>query len=140
MRQILLCTFIISLAALAGPSPVSAKDSPKKSDLHMYQGRLWISLDRGKNLFGLKEETRSGQRVLCRDELCILLPSDRIRKIGDREMIDLQWLQSALAPAEKKTAPQGETFSLTLPTVEGKELSLSQFRGKKVVAYLWGSW
>ena len=34
----------------------------------------------------------------------------------------------------------GSFPEVTLPTLDGEAVSLSQFRGKRLVVFMWGSW
>jgi hypothetical protein len=99
---------------------------------------------------------------VCTEKLCIVLPEDRKKEIlADRSGVAMfnlsafaRMLKQPLAhdakhavwyfgprPAETK-APLAslQAPDFTLPDLQGKTHSLSDFRGKKVLLLTWGSW
>ncbi len=53
------------------------------------------------------------------------------------------WAAQSLRPADKTTTPTyggGELIDFTLPDVEGKKRSLSEWRGKVIVLNFWATW
>lgn len=114
--------------------------------------RLWAPLDAAAHAVDAKLEDHDGQRVLCRGELCLLLNSDVVRTQGSVELVDILWLADALGLGDAKpnrlgamlnasSAPDNQLApDFALPDLDGKKLSLSDFRGKKTAVYIWGSW
>jgi hypothetical protein len=99
---------------------------------------------------------------ICRDEMCIPVPADRAAALV-REREDEDWLNLAefarymgLPSAHDSSgqiwsfgaSPQAlqsnlaglEAPDFTLPDIEGRNHSLSDYRGKKVFLLLWSSW
>lgn len=120
-------------------------------------GQLWISTA------DLKRATRFEVKPqgVCRDELCFPLPKARQKEFL-RKTPPVTWFNmSAFAalvhqPVARDAAlatwyfglraDQRQTLSslqapdFTLPDINGKEHSLADFRGKKVLLVTWASW
>lgn len=120
-------------------------------------GQLWITtLDLARaTRFELKPQG------VCRDELCFPLPKAReqefVRKTGGKAWFNLvafaQLVRQPVAHDEslstwyfglRSDQRQGlsslEAPDFTLPDMNGKTHSLSDFRGKKVLLLTWASW
>ena len=94
---------------------------------------------------------------LCREDACLLLPPDGSWR-DDQGRIDLVpfgnhfkqpvvrdvehsvWAVGASADARLDALLSLEAPDFTLPDVDGKAHSLSDFRGKKVFMFSWGSY
>ncbi len=94
---------------------------------------------------------------LCRDEACLMLPADGSWVDGEGR-IDLAafsrhfqrpvvhdeehsiWSVGASADARADALLSLEAPDFTLPDVDGKPHSLSDFRGKRVFMFSWGSY
>ncbi len=115
----------------------------------------------------MKDLTRATRFVVkpqgvCRDELCFPLPkaqkSNFIKKQGSVQWFNLSefarlvqqpvafneqhttWYFGARAQAQNAHLESLEAPNFTLPDVQGKKHSLSDFRGKKVLLVTWASW
>ncbi|MBZ5533759.1 MAG: redoxin domain-containing protein [Acidobacteriia bacterium] len=98
---------------------------------------------------------------VCRDEICIPLPKARmqefVRKSSGREWFNLtafaQLTHQAVAhdaaasvwyfglrSDQQQTLASLQAPDFTLPDINGKPHSLSDFRGKKVLLVTWASW
>jgi hypothetical protein len=132
---------------------VATEIGPARED----SGQLWITtadLTRATR-FELKPQG------VCRDELCFPIPKARTaefeRRTGDKTWFNLTafaaLVQQPVAHDEAMAtwyfglrADQRETLSslqapdFTLPDMQGKLHSLSDFRGRKVLLVTWASW
>jgi len=119
---------------------------------------LWLSLpDLAKTTgWELKPEG------VCRDELCVPIPAGRaeafLHKEGSEDWLNLsefaRYIEQPFAvdtehgvwsfgsrPEERQSRLTGSVApDFTLPDLEGKRHSLSDFRGKKVLLALWATW
>ena len=86
---------------------------------------------------------------LCRDDLCFPVPDGDLdlagvaRTLGRPIVIDGPAKVAAVgaAPADRGAALlSGQAPDFTLKDLAGKEWTLSQFRGRKVVLYAYASW
>ena len=121
------------------------------SSANITDGQLWLSPDDFATASGWKLETEG----LCRGDACIRTKDDWVADTG---AINLSaFAESLNQPAlydaehdvwafgESAGALQDQMFSLTapdftLPDLDGKMHSLSDYRGKKVFLYSWGSY
>lgn len=131
--------------------PTTAAQVSETPLLVVDEGKLWAPLHAAMKAFDVKLEERQGQRVLCREERCALLSPQVLRMRDGVEMVDLFWLAEAFGLAQTPArsalpalddAPEsgGLAPDFTLPDLEGRPRSLSEFRGKKTVVFIWGSW
>ena len=99
---------------------------------------------------------------ICRDEMCIPVPSDRaatlVREQNNDEWLNLGefarymglpyahdtsgaiWSVGASAQALQSNLAGLDAPDFTLPDIEGRNHSLSDYRGKKLFLLLWSSW
>jgi len=120
-------------------------------------GQLWITIADLKRATGFELKPQG----VCRDELCFPLPRARqqefVRKAAGKEAFNLtafaQLVHQAVAHDQADAvwyfglrADQRQGLSslrapdFTLPDMQGKMHSLSDFRGKKVFLITWASW
>lgn len=109
------------------------------------QNTLWVPLIQASTALDGKVEVQAGQRVFCKDELCLLLRDNVTRQRDGVEWVDLLWLVDALDLRETEDN-QSDALAgrlapdFTLPDLDGTMQALSDFRGKKTIIYMWGSW
>jgi hypothetical protein len=99
---------------------------------------------------------------ICRDEMCIPVPGERaqamVRERGDGAWVNLAefarymelpyahdgpgaiWSFGSSPQALQSNLAGLEAPDFTLPDIEGRNHSLSDYRGKKVFLLLWSSW
>ena len=86
---------------------------------------------------------------LCRDDVCVPVPAGDLdlagvaAALGRPLVIDEDAGVAAMGASRltRGTAlASGVAPPFTLPDLEGREWSLSQFRGRKVVLYVYASW
>jgi len=131
-----------------GSSPIEAKDPAE----------LWVTtadLTRATK-FEIKPQG------VCREELCFPIPKDRkdklVAKQGRTTIFNLSefarmvhqpsvfdqknsvWLFGPRQAAQNNFVQTLEAPNFTLPDLNGKMHSLSDFRGKKVLLITWASW
>lgn len=120
-------------------------------------GQLWINIADLKRATGFELKPQG----VCRDELCFPLPKARqqefVRKAAGTEAFNLtafaQLVHQPVAHDQANAvwyfglrADQRQELSslrapdFTLPDMQGKMHSLSDFRGKKVFLITWASW
>ncbi len=164
------CAALICMAVIgAGHSAESARRtviydgaatvvSAPPASVSAAEGDLWVTLA------DLKRATRFVVKPqgVCRDELCFPIPKNRkdafLNKQGKITWFNLSEFarlvrQPAAFDAEQATwffGPRSEEQNayldsleapnFTLPDVNGKPHSLSDFRGKKVLLITWASW
>ena len=115
---------------------------------------LWLTVDSLHSATGWQLKPEG----LCKDDVCIPLSGDRREKFVAGEDINASELWRALDrpvlhDASRKTWMLGEGAGdrgrrleslqapdFTLPDIEGKLHSLSDFRGQKVLLATWASW
>ncbi|MBI4298989.1 MAG: redoxin domain-containing protein [Chloroflexi bacterium] len=119
---------------------------------------LWLTLPILKAVSGWEMKPEG----VCRDEACVTLPNDGYSRLLYQEGSDSWFNLSAFAQiVEQPVAydpkhqtwcfgPLGwewqapmisyETPDFTLPDLQGRYYSLSQYRGKKVLLALWATW
>ena len=111
---------------------------------------LWLSAADAGKVTGWRLKPEG----MCRDELCVPMPTASVQ--GDAVALDIFWKKlggpvvatdagdvwALGAPADERNAAlQGlEAPDFTLPDVDGTPRSLSQLRGKKVFLATWASW
>lgn len=119
--------------------------------------QLWITLPDLTRATGFELKPQG----VCRDELCFPLPKSRqkefVSKTAGKESFNLTaFAQLVHQPLARDEAANAWYFGLrsdqrqglaslrapgfTLPDIEGKPHSLSDFRGKKVFLITWASW
>jgi hypothetical protein len=112
---------------------------------------------------GLKRKDLPAGRVgICRDDLCVSFSvgagPNSLRRVGDREFVPVAFLAKALGgtmvwdaegddllldlTGRRPDLPvePGPHLEFTLPDLDGKPVSLSAFRGRKVLLFAWASW
>lgn len=120
-------------------------------------GQLWITTADLKRAIGFELKPQG----VCRDELCFPMPRSRehefVRKRAGKSWFNLvafaQLVQQPIAHDEAFSiwyfglrSDQRQVLSslkapdFTLPDMNGKTHSLSDFRGKKVLLLTWASW
>jgi hypothetical protein len=121
------------------------------------RGQLWITTVDLKRATGFALKPQG----VCRDELCFPLPKSReqefVRKSSGKTWFDLMafarlvhqpvahdealatWYFGLRSDQRRGLASQ-EAPDFTLPDMNGKLHSLSEFRGKKVLLLTWASW
>jgi hypothetical protein len=153
-------TFAITAQALDAKTRVVIYDgvATEVSPMLESSNDLWISTT---------DLTRATRFVIkpqgvCRDELCFPLPKNRkadfVLKKGATSWFNLSefarlinqpvvtdqkngvWYFGARAAAENGTLASLAAPNFTLPDLNGKLHSLSDFRGKKVLLVTWASW
>ncbi len=125
----------------------------KETPILLLQGeRLWTSLETLTDVLDAKVEDRGGRRVFCRQDQCLFLDADATRSVNGVELVDLLWIADALGLRSQRfggirqnvtetSSDQGKLApDFVLPDLDGKPYALSDFRGKKTVVYIWGSW
>jgi hypothetical protein len=134
-----------TLTQLSAPSPFTQSQD------------LWVSLADLTRATGYEVKPQG----VCRKELCIPLPknkSDYIAKHGSNTWFNLSAFARLTHQAAAHDAPRAAWYfgpradiqnshlsslsapSFTLPDMNGKMHSLSDFRGKKVLLVTWASW
>ena len=123
-------------------------------DARSTDGALWLSGDDLKRVSGWEFKPQG----FCKGEVCVPMPDARKSEFVAHERYNLAALANLLgqpvvsdaefgawcfgeAAAERKrmlTSLDAPDFSL--PDLDGKLHSLSQFRGKKVLLVSWASW
>ena len=127
------------------------------SSANVDAGQLWITTVDLKRATGFALKPQG----VCRDELCFPLPKSRerefVRKSSEKTWFDLlafaRLVHQPVAHDEalatwyfglRSDQRQGlsslEAPDFTLPDMNGKLHSLSDFRGKKVLLLTWASW
>lgn len=124
------------------------RDGARPSD------QLWMSASELHTVTGwnLKPEG------LCKDDACVPLAPDLLEKLVDGEQVNASGLWTALerpilhddtfatwmlGEAAEDRSRQLESLvapDFSLPDIEGKLHSLSDYRGKKVMIASWASW
>jgi hypothetical protein len=159
--------FLVILLHAAGTAPAAAHRvratviyddaATEIASAETEAGQLWISAE------DLKRATRFELKPqgVCRDELCFPLPKARAKEFV-RTRSGRQWFNlSAFAQLVGQPVAHDEALStwyfglradqrerlaslqapnFTLPDMEGRLHSLSDFRGKKVFLVTWASW
>jgi len=132
------------------PTDVSAPAEPSKD--------LWITMDDLKRATGFVVKPQG----VCRDELCFPLPAKRKDEFVARKGKDTWFNLTAFAALVKQPIARDEkngtwyfgkredergTYlasleapNFTLPDINGKMHSLTDYRGKKVLLITWASW
>jgi AhpC/TSA family protein len=120
-------------------------------------GQLWITLPDLKRATGFELKPQG----VCRDELCFPLPKSRHKEFVSKNASNQSFNLTAFAQLVHQPVAHDEGadtwyFGLradqrqslaslrapdfTLPDMQGKPHSLSDFRGKKVFLITWASW
>ena len=159
---ILILSLLATLPAIAKDIHATVVYDDKATEIQPAQspdgtGELWITTS------DLTRATRFEVKPqgVCRDELCFPLPKARtaefLRKDGGKEWFNLTaFAQLVHQPVARDAALSTWYFGLrseqrqklaslqapdfTLPDVQGKMHSLSDFRGKKILLVTWASW
>ena len=112
---------------------------------------LWLDADRLEAATGFHLEPRG----FCRDELCVPIPAGQANRFRAGERANVLALAEQLrrpvvrddargvisvGPEPASRLAGGEAPDFTLPDFEGRQHSLSQYRGKKVLIVTWASW
>jgi len=120
-------------------------------------GQLWITTADLKRAIGFELKPQG----VCRDELCFPMPKSREQEFVRRRAAKSWFNLVAFAQLVQQPIAHDEAFSIwyfglrsdqrqvlsslkapdfTLPDMNGKTHSLSDFRGKKVLLLTWASW
>jgi hypothetical protein len=120
-------------------------------------GQLWITIADLKRVTGFELKPQG----VCREELCFPLPKDREKEFARKDAGKKSFNLTAFARLVRQPVAHDEAdavwyFGLradqrqglaslrapdfTLPDMQGKMHSLSDFRGKKVFLITWASW
>jgi hypothetical protein len=120
-------------------------------------GQLWITTADLKRASGFELKPQG----VCRDELCFPMPKSREQEFVRRRAAESWFNLVAFAQLVQQPIAHDEAFSIwyfglrsdqrqvlsslkapdfTLPDMNGKTHSLSDFRGKKVLLLTWASW
>lgn len=115
---------------------------------------LWLSVESLHSATGWQLKSEG----LCKDDACVPLSADRRETLVEGEAVNASGLWRALDrpvlhDASRSTWMLGEGAAdrarklesleapdFTLPDIEGKLHSLSDFRGQKVLLATWASW
>jgi hypothetical protein len=115
------------------------------------QGHLWLSPNDFKAATGWKLETEG----LCKGAACVRVDQNWTNASGNldlaafakhmgqpvvREDAANAWAFGESAKARNDAMLGAEAPNFTLPDIDGKLHSLSDYRGKKVFMYSWGSY
>lgn len=124
---------------------------------------IWIPLTFVTKQWGLqRKDLPNGQLGICRDDVCVPFKTgdgdDALRAVDGevfvpvRRLVEglrgsLVWdaeagtllIDLSLQPA-RASALVGKTLELTLPDLGGDAISLSSFRGRKLLLFAWASW
>lgn len=133
---------------LSAGSEVHVPSRPGRAD-----GELWLSTAELEQASGwsLKQEG------LCRGEVCVPIPPEAAslvdgelvcasalwRRLGRpllRDAAGSVWFLGEAAEDRARSLASLEAPDFTLPDIEGKLHSLSDFRGRKVFLATWASW
>ena len=130
-------------------TPVSAAE--------LSRGQLWITTADLKRATGFELKPQG----VCRDELCFPVPASEKQEVahknagtiwfnltGFARLVDqpvahdagLATLYFGLRSDQRQGLPALQAPDFTLPDMNGKSHSLSEFRGKKVLLLTWASW
>jgi len=117
-------------------------------------GKLWLSADDLKRVSGWEYKPQG----FCKGDICVPVPDARKSEFVDGDRYNLAALanllgQPVVADEEHRAWCFGEAASerkriltsldapdFTLPDLDGKMHSLSDYRGKKVFVVSWASW
>lgn len=118
---------------------------------------LWLSLDELRHATGWELKPEG----VCRDDVCVPLPrgdEGRFVRDGDggrfnltafarhlgqpvvRQQTPPVWAFGRSAEVRRAPLAQAQAPDFTLPDLEGRLYSLSDYRGKKVLLVSWASW
>ena len=163
----ILVTFICSVAGAGGVISINMAGEEDISDVKaiIKNDSAFISIDDvlerlGIVLKDIDEETTS----LCKDEICVLVQlnnEDNVLRDSERLLVNVELVAAALGssvewiiagkslrfvPKDQVTLdtvvkPGDVVPDFALPSIaNGKMVSLSSFRGKRVLLFLWASW
>jgi hypothetical protein len=114
-------------------------------------GALWIERSRLASATGFRLEPQG----FCRGELCVPIPPGATARFTEGSRVNVAALAERLqrpvlrddahgvisvGPEPGSRLASGEAPDFTLPDFEGRQHSLSQYRGKKVLILSWASW
>ena len=121
-------------------------------DASIDRGGLWLSFADFEKAMGWERKPQG----LCLGEICVPIPPRKEWIDGRAGRIDLVAFAEyvgqpvvadaangvwAFGPATSPAAPPSvEAPGFTLPDLDGKMHSLTDYRGKKVLLYCWASW
>jgi hypothetical protein len=157
-RLLLLLMMSVTIAVAADHTTIIYDDVATTVEFARHDAaQLWITLPDLKRATGFELKPQG----VCRDELCFPLPKSRqkefVSKTAGKESFNLTaFAQLVHQPLAHDEAAGAWYFGLrsdqrqglaslrapdfTLPDIEGKPHSLSDFRGKKVFLITWASW
>ncbi len=138
------------------PATVIYEETPYEARSAAAEGaNLWLSLDDLRAATGWEPKPQG----LCRGDVCVPLPPGReaefvaadrrfnlaafARHLGQPVVHDdahRVWLFGEAAAARRKALQSLEAPDFTLPDLDGRLHSLSQYRGRKVLLMSWASW
>lgn len=160
-------TLRMALLLLIAPAFVFAKDAPSTiiyddvptvvEPVRQDASQLWITTADLKRATGFEVKPQG----VCRDELCFPLPKARRKEFVGKDAGKQSFNLTAFAQLVHQPAAHDEVLDVwyfglradqrqgiaslrapdfTLPDMQGKMHSLSDFRGKKVFLITWASW
>lgn len=118
------------------------------------RGGLWLSRDDLKRVSGWEYKPEG----FCKSEVCIPVPPARTSELIDKDRFNLAALANLLglpvvtdnefnvwcfgesAAQRKRILTSLDAPNFTLPDLDGKLHSLSDYRGRKVFLVSWASW
>jgi AhpC/TSA family protein len=117
-------------------------------------GALWLSGDDLKRVSGWEHKPQG----FCKGDICMPVPAARARELVDGSRYNLAslanlvgqpvvsdeehhaWCFGEAAAERKRVLTSLDAPDFTLPDLDGKMHSLSDYRGKKVLVVSWASW
>jgi hypothetical protein len=117
-------------------------------------GALWLSADELKRVSGWEYKPQG----FCKGDVCVPIPGARKSELVDGSRYNLAalagllgqpvvtdaehhaWCIGEAAFERKRILTSLDAPDFTLPDLDGKLHSLSQYRGKKVLVVSWASW
>jgi hypothetical protein len=122
---------------------------PRKMQVRVKSdGTLWVRADIYAELLGGRAEIEDDGKlvVICIEERCIPIPTGtEAEVIGGKPYARVDRLMQALgvAAAPKRgvgLGPGDAAPDFTLESLDGEPVSLSDYRGQKVLVFAWASW
>lgn len=159
MRFCLGFVLLLPLVSFAAETTVVYDGAASKvTDQLAGEKDLWLTLPDLTRVSGFERKPQGA----CLGELCVPIPKSRqqayerdqarkkwfnlselARTLGQPEVADSEHSVRLFGPRPERLMKVQETFQapdFTLPDWKGKQRSLSEFRGKKVLLITWASW